>query len=312
MEHARKKKIKTWQMVLLAGAAVVLIAVIVCLTLWLGRGAAARDTAADVSQSTSSQSQSEAASSQAEPVSQAEPAPDPVSSQTTPAAAQESEVSPAESLASAASQPEPEPGTRIAGFPVVSQLPELPTGCEITALTMVLQYYGLDADKTVMASDYLPTSPSTNRYTGSDGRVYGIDLDATFVGSPFDDSGMICGPAAIVTAANGFLADQGSSLQAADRTGASPDALYALVEQNTPVVVWVTIGMTPRQPAQMSWYTETGKYVDWTNNDHCAVLVGYTDSGVWIADPLAGLVEYSKTSFESVFASRGNRCVVLQ
>lgn len=311
MEHARKKKIKTWQIVLLAGAAVVLIAVIVCLTLWLGRGAAARDTAADVSQSTSSQSQSEAVSSQAEPVSQAEPA-EAVSSQVTPAPASESEVSPAESPVSAASQPEPDPGVRIGDFPVVYQLPELPTGCEITALTMALQYYGLDADKTEMAADYLPTSPSTNRYTGSDGRVYGIDLDAYFVGNPFDDSGMICGPAAIVTAANGFLADQGSSLQAADCTGTSPDALYALVEQNTPVVVWVTIGMTPRQPAQMSWYTETGKYVDWTNNDHCAVLVGYTDSSVWIADPLAGLVEYSKTSFERVFASRGNRCVVLQ
>lgn len=311
MEHARKKKIKTWQIVLLAGAAVVLVGAVVCLVLWLGRGDAARDTAAGVSQSTSSQSQSETASSQAEPVSQAEPA-EAVSSQVTPAPASEREASPAESPVSAAAQPEPEPGTRIADFPVVYQLPELQTGCEITALTMVLQYYGLDADKTVMASDYLPTSPSTNRYTGSDGRVYGIDLDATFVGSPFDDSGMICGPAAIVTAANGFLADQGSSLQAADRTGASPDALYALVEQNTPVVVWVTIGMTPRQPAQMSWYTKTGKYVDWTNNDHCAVLVGYTDSSVWIADPLAGLVEYSKTSFERVFASRGNRCVVLQ
>lgn len=305
MEHARKKKIKTWQIVLLAGAAVVLVGAVVCLVLWLGRGDADRDTAAGVSQSASFQSQSETASSQAEPA-------EAVSSQVTPAPASEREASPAESPVSAAAQPEPDPGTRIADFPVVYQLPELQTGCEITALTMVLQYYGLDADKTVMASDYLPTSPSTNRYTGSDGRVYGIDLDATFVGSPFDDSGMICGPAAIVTAANGFLADQGSSLQAADRTGASPDALYALVEQNTPVVVWVTIGMTPRQPAQMSWYTKTGKYVDWTNNDHCAVLVGYTDSSVWIADPLAGLVEYSKTSFERVFASRGNRCVVLQ
>ena len=311
MEHARKKKIKTWQIVLLAGAAVVLVGAVVCLVLWLGRGDAARGPAAGVSQSASSQSQSETASSQAEPVSQAEPA-EAVSSQVTPAPASESEVSPAESPVSAASQPEPDPGVRIGDFPVVYQLPELPTGCEITALTMALQYYGLDADKTEMAADYLPTSPSTNRYTGSDGRVYGIDLDAYFVGNPFDDSGMICGPAAIVTAANGFLADQGSSLQAADRTGASPDALYALVEQNTPVVVWVTIGMPPRQPAQMSWYTETGKYVDWTNNDHCAVLVGYTDSSVWIADPLAGLVEYSKTSFERVFASRGNRCVVLQ
>ena len=201
----------------------------------------------------------------------------------------------------------------ISNFPIVYQMPQLPTGCEITALTMVLQYYGLEADKEKMAAGYLPTSPSTNRYTGSDGRVYGIDLDAYFVGNPFDeDSGMICGPAAIVTAANGYLTDQGSPLRAADYTGTQPEELYALVEQNIPVVVWVTIGMTPRQPARSGWYTESGKYVDWTNNDHCAVLVGYTDTSVWVADPLAGLAEYDREAFEEVFASRSNRCVVLQ
>lgn len=203
-------------------------------------------------------------------------------------------------------------GVLISNFPIVYQMPQLPTGCEITALTMVLQYYGLDADKEEMATDYLPTSPSTNRYTGSDGRVYGIDLDAYFVGSPFDDSGIICGPQAIITAANEYLEDQGSSLQAVDRTGATPEELYALVDQDIPVVVWVTIGMTPRQEARSGWYTESGKYVDWTTNDHAAVLVGYTDTTVWIADPLAGLVEYDRDAFEEVFASRDNRCVVLQ
>lgn len=209
--------------------------------------------------------------------------------------------------------PAEESGHLIADFPIVYQLPQLPTGCEITSLTMVLQYYGFEADKEKMAAGYLPTSPSTNRYTGSDGRVYGIDLDAYFVGNPFDeDSGMICGPAAIVTAANGYLTDQGSSLRAADYTGTQPEELYALVEQNIPVVVWVTIGMTPRQPARSGWYTESGKYVDWTNNDHCAVLVGYTDTSVWVADPLAGLAEYDREAFEEVFASRSNRCVVLQ
>lgn len=216
------------------------------------------------------------------------------------------------------SSPQPEEnavvgtGVLISNFPIVYQMPQLPTGCEITALTMVLQYYGLDADKEEMATDYLPTSPSTNRYTGSDGRVYGIDLDAYFVGSPFDDSGIICGPQAIVTAANQYLEDQGSSLQAVDRTGATPEELYALVDQDIQVVVWVTIGMTPRQEARSGWYTESGKYVDWTTNDHCAVLVGYTDTTVWIADPLAGLVEYDRDAFEEVFASRDNRCVVLR
>lgn len=36
-------------------------------------------------------------------------------------------------------------------FPIIIQNPELPTGCEITALTMVLNYYGYPADKIVMA-----------------------------------------------------------------------------------------------------------------------------------------------------------------
>lgn len=230
--------------------------------------------------------------------SQTEPEPEPPASVAVPLPPEE--------------DPAEESGYLIADFPIVYQLPQLPTGCEITALTMVLQYYGLDADKEEMATDYLPTSPSTNRYTGSDGRVYGIDLDAYFVGSPFDDSGIICGPQAIVTAANQYLEDQGSSLQAVDRTGATPEELYALVDQDIPVVVWVTIGMTPRQEARSGWYTESGKYVDWTTNDHCAVLVGYTDTTVWIADPLAGLVEYDRDAFEEVFASQDNRCVVLQ
>lgn len=32
----------------------------------------------------------------------------------------------------------------IKNFEIIGQLPELPTGCEITALTMVLNYYGLN------------------------------------------------------------------------------------------------------------------------------------------------------------------------
>lgn len=53
--------------------------------------------------------------------------------------------------------PEEPDGYEIEDFPILWQMPELPTGCEITALTMTLQYYGFDVDKVTMAEEYLPT-----------------------------------------------------------------------------------------------------------------------------------------------------------
>ncbi|HJD21095.1 MAG TPA: C39 family peptidase [Candidatus Gemmiger faecigallinarum] len=205
--------------------------------------------------------------------------------------------------------PTPSGSHLIADFPLLLQMPELPTGCEVTALTMVLQYYGFDADKVEMAADYLPTAPA-DFSTGEDGLTYGPDLEQYFVGDPFG-SGYICGTAPIVAAADGYLADQGSGLRAEDLTGAEPEDLYVLVDQDVPVVVWVTISMEERLPTD-GWYTTDGDYVEWSSNDHGAVLIGYDAETVIIADPLAGQIEYPRASFEAVFASRGNQCVILQ
>ncbi|MCD7807551.1 MAG: C39 family peptidase [Lachnospiraceae bacterium] len=198
----------------------------------------------------------------------------------------------------------------IENFEIICQMPELPTGCEIVAMTMVLNYYGFDVDKTIMASEYLPTA-AASFYYGNDGLKYGPDLNAYFVGDPFSDAGYICGTEAILTAANGYLRDEKSTLTAVDLTGSSAEELYRMVSQDVPVVVWVTIGMEERYSTD-GWYTEEGRYVEWSSNDHGAVLIGYTEDTVTIADPISGLVEYSREDFESVFASRGNQCVVLQ
>lgn len=198
----------------------------------------------------------------------------------------------------------------IDDFDIVMQMPELPTGCEITALTMVLNYYGYDADKITMASDYLPIA-YYNFYYGDDGNLYGPDLNNYFVGDPFTTGGYICGTGAIVTAADDYLEDQGSPMRAVDITGSTPEELYQLVSGDTPVVVWVTVYMTYRGEVN-GWYTESGEYVDWSVSDHGAVLIGYSEDTVTIADPISGLVEYDMETFESVFESRGNKCVILQ
>ena len=193
-------------------------------------------------------------------------------------------------------------------FEIIRQMPELPTGCEITALTMMLNYYGYSVDKMTMAFQYLPTAPA-EFYEGADGRMYGPDMEDFFVGDP-SASGYVCGTGAILSAADSYLEDRGSSLRAKDLTGTPPEALYALVRSGTPVMVWVTIGMEERDETQ-GWYTADGRWMEWSRNDHGAVLIGCSNDMVTIADPLSGLRVYSRDRFEHVFASRGSQCVAL-
>lgn len=148
------------------------------------------------------------------------------------------------------------------------QLPELPAGCEITALTMVLNYYGTSADKVEMATGYLPTLTSAELYYGEDGKLYGQDINEYFIGNPTAEEGIICGTRAIVSAANAFLEDQGREMRAVDKTGITSEELYQLVAQDIPAVVWVTIGIEERIPRQ-GWYTENGEHL-WFSIFHVA------------------------------------------
>ena len=197
----------------------------------------------------------------------------------------------------------------IEDFEIIYQNPELPTGCEATALTMVLQFYGFTVSKTEVASTYLPREEYI-LYTDSSGRMCGPDLDNYFVGDPFSE-GTVCGAGALVTAANRYLKECGSSLRAEDISGCTAEELYERICKNQPVVVLVTIDMQDRGQTT-GWYTESEKYVEWSVNDHGAVLIGWNENEVTIACPIAGTENYSKEQFEKVFVSRGSKAVVIE
>lgn len=200
-------------------------------------------------------------------------------------------------------------GTLLTDFDIMEQYPELPTGCEITAMTMVLNYYGYNVDKVTMALDYMP-KVQAEFYRSEDGRLMGPDLENFFVGDPTEETGYICGTGAIVTAANRYLADVGSDLTAAAMKNVQPEKLYDLIDQGTPVVIWCTINMEDRAETD-GWYREDGTYMEWSTNDHGAVLIGYDEDTVTVADPIYSRITVSRAQFEKIFAERGGQCVIL-
>ena len=198
----------------------------------------------------------------------------------------------------------------IADFETILQEPELPTGCEITSLTMALNYYGYDVDKITMAYDYLPILYD-GVYTDNYGITFGPEIGNYFLGDPGSAWGYFCYPEAIVTAANEYLSDEKSMIKAVDISGTNADSLYELVAKDTPVIVWITVYMTERWD-MLSWYTESGEEVEWSQDDHCGVLIGYDDDSVTIADPISGEWEYDRDDFEEVYLSRGQLAVILE
>lgn len=186
--------------------------------------------------------------------------------------------------------------------PMILQNPELPTGCEITSLTMLLNFLGFDADKITMAEDYLPKGEYRNS-----------DFRKVFVGNPKNTHAFGCYSPAIVTAAEDYLEDMGreDNYTVTELTGCGVDSLYSAVDKGYPVIVWATMSMsTPTRGA--SWtIKKTGERVTWVAGEHCLLLTGYDKNKVYMNDPLVGKVSYSRATFEKRFKSLGKQAVII-
>ena len=182
----------------------------------------------------------------------------------------------------------------------INQKPELPCGCEITSLTMVLNYYDIEADKCDLADNYLPK-----------GNIGSTDYNKAFIGNPRDSSSYGCYAPVIKTTANGYLKAKNSKIRATDISGKEFKELLPYVDDGTPVIIWGTIGCKPGSYTT-TWVVD-GNEIKWYAPEHCMVLVGYTSKKVFVADPLEGkIVGYERTTFVERYKSLGKQAVVLQ
>ena len=184
---------------------------------------------------------------------------------------------------------------KMEDFEWLNQNPELPTGCEITSLTSVLNYYGINVKKETMADDYLKKG---------DGSYYKM-----FLGNPRDAGSFGCMAQPVVDAANLYFKKNNVSMKASNVSGVTFDKILEYVSQGVPMIVWNTMGMAPAYESQT--LTLDGREYTWIAPEHCVVVVGYDldNNEVYVADPMAGMVTRNLKTFEERYDSLKRQAV---
>lgn len=166
------------------------------------------------------------------------------------------------------------------------QMPELPTGCEATALGTLLRMNGVNVTKFDVA-DAMPKSD-------------GSDFVYSFWGNPYSATdGWACmAPCSVITA-NKFLKD--TDKVAVEYTGTD------LTDLKFPSAVWVTMYLNDPVPSS---YESNGYRL--FRNPHCVVVTRIELDSVYVIDPLVGEVAYPLKRFNSAYKELGCQAVCIE
>lgn len=186
----------------------------------------------------------------------------------------------------------------------VLQNPELPTGCEITSLTEVLNYLGYGIDKETLARNYLDMRDTVTQ---------GCFVEY-FWGSPWKTTGSGCFAPAIANAANSFLKSQNSSYSAYIMSYSPVEDLFTELSLGHPVIVWTSYNYNDPEVKYNDVTLDDGTVFTWPRNEHCVALAGYDiDKGVvTLADPTYGIVERSMEEFVTYYQKYYYQAVVVR
>lgn len=187
------------------------------------------------------------------------------------------------------------PAAYIDNFPILLQNPELPSGCEVTSLAMVLNYRGFEVTNRYLADNCLPVGKR------------GDNIFHQFIGSVYDNSSYGCYANALSGCAAAFSADY----RIANISGAELEELCGYVASGYPVIVWATESMKESGAGDL-WVCDDIP-MGYLKNEHCLVMIGYDkiNDVVVLADPLEGEKQYSLSTFYQRYCSQYMQAVLL-
>lgn len=197
----------------------------------------------------------------------------------------------------------------LENFEIIKQLPELPTGCEVTSLTMVLNYLGFDVDKLDISRNYLEKGSID---PGSNDKLYGPDFRYVFPGDPEDEKSFGCLAPCLISAARKYLSEQQASKSAIDLTGKNFDELFDFIDHDIPVIIWSTLSLAAPE-YNISWITPDNEEVTWPTNEHCIVLSGYNkeENTVRIHDPINGVITLNMEAVQERYNQLGKNAAAI-
>jgi uncharacterized protein YvpB len=193
----------------------------------------------------------------------------------------------------------------ILDAPFISQLPELPRGCEVTSLAMMLNDAGVQVTKLTLAKEIKKDSTA---YSISSGKVFFGNPNDGFVGNMFDlrKPGLGVYHKPISELAEKYLPGR-----VQDLSGADFDELKIHLSDNRPV--WVVVNTSYQKLDEslfQTWNTPSGA-VKITYKEHSVLLTGYDREYVYFNDPLTGVKNKKApiSDFEESWVQMGRQAI---
>ena len=187
------------------------------------------------------------------------------------------------------------------------QIPELPNGCEATALSIALNYDGCPADKMEIALSYIPRVPFTETEKG----LYGGNPENVYVGDP-KGFGYYVFEKPVQLAAKKFLQDHHANRTVQDLTGKHFFIFEDLINTGTPIVIWNTLNFEPPIYSKRTWtlYEEETVYQPYSNL-HATVIYGYDSFYYYVYDPLVGPRKVLRFLLHTNWEQMGARAIAI-
>jgi uncharacterized protein YvpB len=192
--------------------------------------------------------------------------------------------------------------------PAIRQLPELPRGCEVTSLAMLLEDAGVQADKLTLAKQ-IKKDPTP--FQRKNGKVYFGHPNDGFVGDMYSltTPGLGVYHKPIKQLAEMYMPDR-----IIDLTGSGFSVLQQYLSKGVPI--WIITNSTYKklpESAFREWETPRGP-IKITYYEHSVVITGYDRDYIYFNDPLTGEKNKKapRADFLDAWAQMGRQAITYQ